>query len=198
MDLKAVIEYLKANNGSADMVSFLETLKTVNIDSVKEYLEKDEAGKKYLQSITDAQVTKGIETFKSKTMPSLIEEEIKRKFPAETEDQKKLRSLEENQAKLQNEIKRKDLLNKAISLATEKKLPLRIIDRFLGDDEETTIKNIELLESEYNGAISKEVETKFKGNGRDTGNTGNVTPPADFSKMTDEQYFQTRLQEQKK
>jgi hypothetical protein len=198
MDLKSILEKLaKGEALTSDELSFMKALKTINPDSVKDYLEKDEAGKKLLNSITDARVTKGIETFKKETMPSLIEEEIKKKFPAETEEQKRLRLLEEDNKKFQNDVKRERLLNKAISIANERKLPLKLIDRFLGDDEETTIKNIELLEAEYNSAITSAVESKFKEHGREPGNNDKNTPP-DYSKMTDEQYFQQRLSEQKK
>ncbi|MEW6507192.1 MAG: DUF4355 domain-containing protein [Bacteroidota bacterium] len=182
---------------TADELNFLKGLKTVNLDSVKEFLEKDEAAKKYLQSLTDAAVTKGIATFKEKTMPGLIEEEIKKKFPDETEEQKKLRLLTEDQAKLKADIKRKDLLAKATSVAIEKKLPLKLVEKFLGDDEETTIKNLELFETEYNGGITAAVEEKFKVNGR-TPPTTPLTPPVDYSKMTDDQYYSERLKEQKK
>jgi len=198
MDLKSILEKLaKGEALNADELNFMKALKTINPDSVKDYLEKDEAGKKLLNSITDARVTKGIETFKKETMPSLIEEEIKKKFPAETEEQKRLRILEEDNKKFQNDVKRERLLNKAISIANERKLPLKLIDRFLGDDEESTIKNIELLEAEYNGAITSAVESKFKEHGREPGNNDKNAPP-DYSKMTDEQYFQQRLSDQKK
>lgn len=195
MDLKSIIE--KLNKGEAltdEERAYLGTLKTVNLDSVKEFLEKDE-GKKYIQSLSDAAVTKGIETFKTKTMPGLFEEEFKKRNPAETEEQKMLRQLKENQQRLEADLKRKDLLNKAITIATEKKLPLKIVERFLGEDDETTVKNLELLETEYNGAIKTAVELKFKENGREPNNPNNPAPPTDYDKMTDDQYFQTRLKE---
>ncbi len=198
MDLKSILAKLEKGEAiTADELNFLKGLKTVNLDSVKEFLEKDEAAKKYLQSLTDAAVTKGIATFKEKTMPGLIEEEIKKKFPDETEEQKKLRLLTEDQAKLKADIKRKDLLAKATSVAIEKKLPLKLVEKFLGDDEETTIKNLELFETEYNGGITAAVEEKFKVNGR-TPPTTPLTPPVDYSKMTDDQYYSERLKEQKK
>lgn len=198
MDLKSILAKLdKGEALTADELNFLKGLKTLTPESVKDYLDKDEAGKKYLQSLNDAAVTKGISTFKEKTMPGLIEEEIKKKFPDETEEQKKLRILTEDQEKLKAEIKRKDLLNKAISIATEKKLPLKLVEKFLGDDEETTIKNLELLETEYNGGITSAVEEKFKAEGR-TPPTQTLTPPVDYSKMTDDQYYSERLKEQNK
>jgi len=170
--LDKIIEFLKENKASEELIKSAESLTTVNLESVKGFLEKDEAGKKYLQSQKDAAVTKGIETFKEKTMPNLIEEQIKSKFPEETAEQKRMRELETKQQKLEAEIKRKDMLNKAINYATEKKLPIKFVDRFLGDDENSTIANIDSFGEIYSEAVSKAVEAKFKESGRDA-------PPGD-------------------
>jgi len=191
--MKEILDFLKANNASAELISAAESLKAVNLDSVKEFLEKDEAGRKYLQSQKDAAVTKGIETWKEKTMPEVLEEEIKKRFPEETPEQKRIRELELKQKKLDEEIKRKDLLNKAMGIATEKKLPVKIIDKFLGEDEETTLANIDLLESVYSEAVKNAVEERFKEGGRDgAGSGGGNEKPLD--KMSDEEYFATRLE----
>lgn len=196
MDLKQILTKLdKGEALSAAELTFLKELKTVNLDSVKEFLEKDEAGKKYLQSITDAAVTKGITTFKEKSMPGLLEEEIKKKFPGETEEQKKMRQLEDNQKKLEAQLRQKDLLNRAISIATEKKLPLKLVEKFIGEDEESTMKNLELFETEFNGTIATQVESKFKEGGRQAP-ASDGTPPVDYSKMTDDQYYQERMKSQ--
>ncbi len=198
MDLKTIVAKIKKGEAlSADEIAFVEGLKTLTPESVKDYLEKDEAGKKYLQSLNDAAVTKGLATFKEKTMPGLIEEEIKKKFPAETESEKKLRLLEEDHNKTKAELKRKDLLNKATSIAVEKKLPLKLVEKFLGEDEETTIKNMELLETEYNSAITAAVDVKFKENGREPGGSGDKNPGPDYSKMSDDEYFKHKTAEKK-
>lgn len=195
MTVKDILEFVKSNSGKPEMITFLEGLKTLDHESVKDYLEKDESGKNMLKSLNDAAVTKGIATFKEKSLPGLIEDEIKKKFPAETEADKKLRTLEAEQQRLTAEIKKKDLQNKAISLATEKKLPLKLVDRFIGDDEETTIRNIELFEAEYGNSLKTAVESKFKEEGRTP--PPNTPPPVDFSKMSDDEYFQTRLKDKK-
>lgn len=168
-EMQKVVEFLKANKASDELIKTVESLKTVNFDSVKEFLEKDETGKKFLQAQKDASVTKGIETWKEKTFPNILEEEIKKRFPEETAEQKRMRELEINQQKLESEIKRKDLLNKAISYATDKKLPIKFVDRFIGEDENSTIANIDSFGEIYSEAINKAVESKFKDNGRNGG-----------------------------
>jgi len=195
--LKQILDFLKSNNASTELITSLESLKTVNLDSVKEFLEKDEDGKKYLQSQKDAAVTKGIDTFKEKTMPGLIEEQISKKFPEETAEQKRLRQLEDDNKKFQNEVKRERLLNKAIAHATEKGFPTKFIEKFLGEDEETTLASIDAFGEMYNTSVSAAVETKFKENGREGGGGNNPPKDEDTSKMTDEEYFKSRLSDQK-
>ena len=140
-----------------------------------------------MQSYTDAKVTKGIETYKEKTLPKLIADEKEKLIaelnPKETEAQKEARLLKERLDKVEHESKRKDLINLATKKAVELKLPLGIIDRFLGEDEEATLKNIDLLAKEYNEAIKTEVESKFKGDGR----TPHKTKESDGSYYTKEQ-----------
>lgn len=200
MDLKSIIEKLEKAEQvlSAEEISFLKGLKTVNIESVKEFVEKDEAGKKYLQSVTDAAVTKGINTFKEKSMPALLEDEIKKKFPAETEEQKRLRVLEDDNKKFQNEVRRANLLNKAMQVATEKGLPVKLISNFLGEDEDTTLKNLELLEQEFSGSVKNVVENRFKDEGRNPPQSNTQEKMIDeLSKMSTEEYINFKLKNQK-
>lgn len=194
MDKKELLKFLKDKEATEDLMKFAESLNPVTNETVKGYLTNEAEGQKLLKSLTDSQVTKGIETFKEKTMPNLIEEEIKKQFPAETEDQKKLRELELKQQKLEKEISRKELLNKALTYATEKKYPTKFLDRFIGDDEETTIKNIDSFGQMYQEAITNAVEDKFKSNGRESvGSSKEGTP--DLTKMSDEEYIKYRIKE---
>ena len=198
MNLEQLIAFLKANNATPETIAFAEQLKPVTMETVQGFLQSDEQGKKYLQSHVDQAVTKGITTFKEKTMPSLIEEAISVKFPAETADQKELRSVKENLNKLARDLSQKELLNKALQIAHEKKLPVKLVEKFIGEDEATTLANLQLLETEYNNGIKGLVENQFQTQGRDPKNNG-TDPGVDDSKLTDDQYFQKRiLSEQQK
>ena len=181
----------KGETLTAEELTFLENTKPVAFETVKDFLEKDEAGKKYLQSVTDSAVTKGITTFKDKTLPTLLEEEIKKKFPGETEDQKKLRQLEEKLAKAEADRKRESLINKALSYANEKKLPTGFIDRFIDEDEDKTLANVQKFENLFNEAIKTGVEAKFKENGRQP-EGGQQKADSDYDKLSDAEYFAKR------
>lgn len=191
MDIKKLIEFLKANNATPEIIQFVETLKQVDLDTVKGFLEKDEAGKKHIQSLTDAAVTKGLATFKEKTFPTLLEDEIKKRYPDETKEQKEMRELKQSFEQLQKDNKRKDLLNKATQIAIEKKLPLKLVEKLVGEDEESTTANLGLLESEYTTALTAAVAEKFKEGGREPG-SGNPEPLGDLDKLSDTEFFAAR------
>ncbi len=196
-ELKKIIEFLKTNNADESLIKVAEGLKPaqVTLETVKDFLENNEEGKKFLQSQKDAAVTKGIETFKEKTLPKLVDEEIAKRYPPESEEQKKLRELMEKQEKLEREIKRKELLAVATKTAAEKGLPVQLVEKFIGEDEESTLKNLETFESVFAESVKAAVEGKFKVNGREPGGNGGE-PPKDPAQMTDEEFFSMRLKEE--
>lgn len=167
MDLEKLIAILKEKEFSAEVISFVEGLKPVTSETVKDYIENTDEGKKLLLSLTDAKVTKGIETFKTNNLPKILDDEIAKRYPPETAEAKRLRELEKRINDQDNLLKRKDLLTSAIKKATEKGLPINVIDRLLGDDEESTEKNLNLFEEEFKKAIETQVNEKFKQGGRD-------------------------------
>lgn len=177
MDLEKLIAFLKEKEASAEVLSFVEGLKPVSVETVKDFVENNEDGKRLLASLTDAKVTKGIESWKGNNLQKAIDEEIAKRYPPETEEAKKLRELEKKQNDLLAELKKKDLLTAAIKKATEKGLPIGLIDRFLGDDEESTEKNLGAFEEQWKKAVEAQVEQKFKAGGREPG-AGGTPPPA--------------------
>lgn len=177
MDLEKLVAFLKEKEASEEVIKFVEELKPVSQETVKEYIENTDEGKKLLNSLTDAKVTKGIETWKTNNLKKVIDDEIGKRYPPETPEAKKLRELEKQHNDLIVELKRKDLLTKAITKATEKGLPVALIDKFLGDDEEATERNLSLFEEEFNKTVTAHVEGKFKAGGREPGRSATTPPP---------------------
>lgn len=169
MSLEQIKQLIEANKDNQEVQSYLAGLNKLTPEGVKGYLDTEE-GKKILQPRLDAYFTKGLETWKEKTLPSVVEEEIKKKFPGETEEQKRLRILEEELSKERQARLKSELQNKATTLATQKGLPIELVAYFVGQDEDTTVNNLTVLENIWQQAIEKAVEAKFKENGR--------TPPA--------------------
>jgi hypothetical protein len=138
----------------------------LTLDAVQKFVSENEEGKKWLQSLTDSRVTEAIKTYEKKTLPKKVEEEIAKRFPPETEEQKQLRELKQKLEQIEQEKIRETLRNKALSVATEKQLPAKLVDFFIGQDEETTMKNLSVLEEVFSAAVQQAVEARFKDGGR--------------------------------
>lgn len=193
MDIAQITELLKNANAPQEAIAFVQGLKPVTSETVKDFIENNEEGKKLFNSLADQRVTKGIESFKANNLQKILDDEIAKRYPPESEEKKKLRELEQSQQALLREIRRKELTNKALQIATEKKLPVKIIDRFIGDDEESTLKNIDLLADVYSKAIEAGVSERFKEGGREPGASPGGAPPQDDSKLSDEEWFKKRV-----
>ncbi|WP_201028182.1 DUF4355 domain-containing protein [Geobacillus stearothermophilus] len=138
----------------------------LTLDAVQKFVNENEEARKWLQSLTDSRVTEAIKTYEKKTLPKKVEEEIAKRFPPETEEQKQLRELKQKLEQIEQEKIRETLRNKALSVATEKQLPTKLIDFFVGPDEETTMKNLYVLEEVFSAAVQQAVEARFKDGGR--------------------------------
>jgi Domain of unknown function (DUF4355) len=153
------------NNGQQGEPSNTQGLQ-LTLDVVQKFVNENEDARKWLQSLTDSRVTEAIKTYEKKTLPKKLEEEIAKRFPPETEEQKQLRELKQKLEQIEQEKIRESLRNKALSVATEKQLPTKLVDFFIGQDEETTMKNLSVLEEVFSVAVQKAVEDRFKDAGR--------------------------------
>jgi len=192
MPLTQIKQLLEEHKDNQEVMNYLRGL-IMTPEGVNAFLDT-EAGRKLLQPRLDQHFTKGLETWKEKTLPTMLEEEIKKRFPGETEEQKLLKKLQadleaEKQARL-----REALRNKAITTATEKGLPVSLIDHFLGQDEEATLANIEKFQSVFQEHLEKAVAEKFKDNGRSP-NTGGGAPKTTLEQLQEQLKTATRLDE---
>jgi len=178
----------KGETLTSEEITSLQNIKLLDQDNVKDYLEKDETGKRYLQSLTDSAVTKGIATFKEKTLPGLIDEEVKKKNPELTEDQKKIQQLATDLETMKSEAKKANLKSFAITLVTEKKIPLKLVDFLIGSDEDSTKANVELFATEFTNSLSSAVQEQFKNHGRKPEGGGSSTEP-NLDDLSDEEYM---------
>lgn len=189
MTLEEIKAFLAANKDTADVKAYLDELSAVSADKVKGYLEQPE-GKQLIQPmiqpLVDAQVTKGIETFKTNNLPTLIEDEVNKrnpsKSPAEIEVDKLRKEIEDERKGRTRET----LKNKALEIASEKGLPKGMLDLLIGEDEESTLVNLSLLETDFTAAIQAGVDAKFKASGRDinqSGNSGGTGGALDIASM---------------
>lgn len=156
----------------------------ITLDGVTKFLAENEDGKKYLQSYADSKVTNGVQTaienFKKDKLPGLVDEEYKKKYPEADPKDKALADMKAEIEKMKTDSLRKDLTNKALKTLTEKKLPSELADFIVGNDEDTTNKNLETFANIFN-QYSEAVKTDF------VKTSGSYKPPKDDHKPTDEE-----------
>ena len=142
----------------------------LTVEQVKAFLDSDPEGQKLTQSMTDAKVTKGIETWRQNNLDKLlterVEQEITKRYPAETEEQKRLRVLEDKLAASEQARNREALRVVAREQATAKGIPPSLVDHFLGQDENQTAENLAKLESELAAYKQRTVEELYRSLGR--------------------------------
>jgi Domain of unknown function (DUF4355) len=168
--LEAVKKFLADNKDNTDVVAYLGELSRPTVDGVKGFLDTED-GKKLIQPRLDQNFTKGLETWKAKNLETLVNEEVAKRNPALTEEQKRIAALEKELQDQKKEAQREKLTNFAMKHATDKKLPTDLINFFLADDEDATTVNLGKFEDSFNKAVQSAVEAKFKNNGRDINNS---------------------------
>lgn len=159
MDFNEVKSYIEQNAQSEEVSNYIKGL--VTPDRVSSFLDTEE-GKKILQPKIDSHFTKGLDTWKNNNLEKLINDEIAKRNPQETPEQKQIRELTERLNKKEADEKRQVVKNHALTYANGKKLPVEIIDFFLGDNEENTTSNLTKLEEVLNKHITAAVEDRLK------------------------------------
>lgn len=167
MDLQAVKQFLEQNRDNEEVQAFLAELRTPSLDDIRRLAEEHDEIKTWLQSEKDRHFSKGLETWKQKTLPQILEEEIKKRYPEETPEQRELRELKAEIDRIKREKERESLRAKAKDLAIQKKLPASLVDFFIADSEEKTLENLSLLEQVWTQSLKSTVDETFKQFGRE-------------------------------
>lgn len=177
MDLNEVKQFINDNKDNVEVKGYLQGLNKISVEGIQEFLAENEDGKSWLDSEKDKHLSKGLETWKANNLQKEIDKKINELYPAETEEKKQLRELNAKIERMETEKQREVLKNKALTIASEKKLPInKIIDLVLGSDEETTLSNITKFEEIFGASVQSAVEERLKGNG--------YTPPNNASENT--------------
>ena len=174
MELEQIKAYLTENKDSDELKGVISELgwnsnsqELQFDDRVKTFLETNQSARSYLDSLKDSHASKAINTWKEKTMPSLLEQEISKRYPSESPESKKLKELERKIEEAERKALEATLKSRAREIASEKQLPISLVDNFLGQDEETTLKNLETFHQTFNEEVQKAVEAKMASGGRD-------------------------------
>lgn len=176
MDLQEIKQYLESNKDNSDVQAVLNEFKTVSQEDVRSYLDADE-GKRFIQPTLDRYHNKSLQTWKDNNLQNLVEDEVAKRNPQETEEQKRIRKLEEELGNRDKAAARKDLETKALKIAQEKQLPVDLVNYFVGEDEDTTSENLDKLKSQIESSVQAQVDQRFKASGRNLQDgAGNTVP----------------------
>ena len=132
-----------------------------------------EADKRVSQALKTSQAKWETE-FKEKLAAERVEAEKLAKL-SESEKQKVIferqqKELEESKQSFQNER----LKFEAVKIMTDKQVPISFIDILVSKDAETTMANIDNFKTNFDLAVQKAVEERFKGGGREVNNSANT------------------------
>ena len=167
-------EFIEVKEGQEQaLMDYLQGI-VISPEGVKTYLDTTE-GKKLLQPILDRYHNKGLESWKQNNLESLIEDEVSRRNPAETDEQKRIRKLEQQLNEEREYRKRTELTSYAQRLAAEKGLPADIINFVVGSDEDSTETNIETFSRVISDSVQAQVKSRFKETGRNIPNSRAAT-----------------------
>ncbi len=191
--IEELMQFVEVKEGKEQELADYLSGKILTPDNVKGYLETDE-GHKIIKTLNDKHFNKAIVTWKENNLDSIVEDEIAKRNPGETEDQKRIRILEAKIKESETKEKRTRLESYAKEVATQKGVPAEIVPYFVADDEETTEANIETLERNISEMVQQQVKARFKDGGRDV--QRNRTPSVgELSRLKDE--YQKAIEQNK-
>ncbi|MFJ6415016.1 DUF4355 domain-containing protein [Terribacillus saccharophilus] len=184
MTLEEIKAYFEQNKDNADVQSYLGELRQPTAADVEGFLDTEE-GRKLLQPRLDSNFTKGLTTWKENNLEKLVDAEVKKRNPDKTPEQLELEKLRQELDNQKKEAAREKLNNKAVAYASENGLPTDVVSFFLGEDEDSTIKNLDLLKEKYEAAVSARVDETFDKNGRriENGGGGGNTAASSLSEL---------------
>lgn len=194
MVLEEVKQFLESEEGKTEEVGkLLSSYMPITKEKVQEYVEKEPDAKAWIDSVKDKHLQKGLETWKSNHLESMINDEIKKRFPEKSEQELEVERLKSEINKMKLEKEKETLTNKTMQIASERNLPIELAGFFIGENEESTLKNLTVLESAFQGYVQKALEERLKTNGYTPPKAGGAVSQ-DLEKMSMNDYIKARTQ----
>lgn len=169
-DLLKKIENLKDDDEVNDLLAgtdIEEGFKKagLTLDNFKSKVKEDKDFKSYIDSLNDSHHAKAMKTMKEKgTWENEFAVELKTKFPNLITDpkEKEMLELKKQLDDMKAEQSKQALLKEALKYAGEKKLPGNFVEKFLGDDLDSTKANLDGFADDWSKALQSAVESKIK------------------------------------
>lgn len=167
-DLLKLIENLTDEQDVNDVLKDTDIVSTaLSLDKFKSKVKEDKDFKSYIDSLNDTHLSKAIKTMKEKGSWEVeFGDVLKTKYPNLVTDPKDKELLEMKQKieQMQRDVARRDLLKDALGYASEKNIPTKFVERFLGDDLDSTKANLDGFAIDWSKEIESAVDAKFKSN----------------------------------
>ncbi|MFK4304720.1 hypothetical protein ABH892_004887 [Paenibacillus sp. RC254] len=176
MNLEQMKQLIEENQTKEEWQMYLQGLNPYSVQGMEQYIQSNQRAKSWFDSTVDKRSAKSLETWKANHLESAVDAEIKKRFPAKDEKEIEVEKLRAEVENMKLEKQRERLTSQAVKIASEKKLPLPLVDFFIGADEEATTVNLGMLEQSLQLAIQQQVEQRLKGDG--------YTPPAGSTSNT--------------
>lgn len=137
------------------------------LDVFKGKIKSDKVFQQFMDSERDTYHTKAMKTLKEKgTWETEFADVLTKKYPDLVTDpaKKELLEMKQKMEQMEKESARKDLLNEATKYALEKKLPVKLVEKFLGEDLDSTKSNLDGFAEDWSKGLETMVNEKMKSN----------------------------------
>lgn len=165
MDIQEIKQYIETNKDKEDVKEYLSEITRIPAEKEKEivsaYLKSTDYISK-LNSEKDSHFSKSLKTWQENNLPKMLEEEIHKRFPEETKEQKELREVKAALDKMQNESKREKTTNKILKELSARGLPVELSDHLNIPDEADVEVRLDSIKSLLESSILAEVDKRLK------------------------------------
>lgn len=173
VDFEALKALVEAGDKSAFEKHVFESLEKGDVQSAAK-ANKDVMSE--IDSVKDTHHKTALDTWKANNLETLINEEVAKRNPQETPEQKQIRELQERLDAKEKAEQRSKLREKALTYMTDKgydaKFATKYVDRFLADDESATNATLDEFKKDFDSVVQAQVDSKFKSSGRDIDKPG--------------------------
>lgn len=163
MDINEITSYIEQNKDSEPVKNFINSFYAP--EKLSSVLDSED-GLKVLQPRLDKYHSKGIETWKQNNLPKIIDEEITKRFPGESEEQKRIKKIESQLNEQTKTATREKIKNSAITKLTTEKMPVGLADVLVADDEESFNTKFNIVKSVWDKELNERIKVELKKNGR--------------------------------
>jgi hypothetical protein len=144
------------------------------LEEVLKNAAEDHPLKKWIQSKEDKRVSQALETWKKNNLSEEIEKEIVKRFPAETEEQKEIRKLREENERMKTEHEKLQVERELTQRFRDQGLPEELAVLVAAADKELAEKRFEMLSTILKKWKERLLGTKRQESGKPPAATGST------------------------